>query len=82
MFAAGATSDSTDQFLISLEDSLEAGVYSLIALLAVVFLESSKACRIGVIIPVHPLPFPPLLILPLLDELPREELYFEGRFPP
>lgn len=82
MFAAGLTSDSTDQLLVSLVIADETGVYSIIALPVVAFFDSSKFCRIGVKMPVHPVDFPPLLVLPLLDELPREELYLEGRLPP
>ena len=82
MFSAGLTSDSTDQLLLSLVMTDEPEVYSIVALPVVAFFDSSKACRIGVKIPVHPVAFPPSVVLPLLDELPREELYLEGRLPP
>ena len=71
-----------DELLLGLVDIDPAEEDSLIAVLAVAFFDSSMACLTGATIPVHPEEFPLLLVLPLLDELPREELYLEGRLPP
>jgi hypothetical protein len=59
VFSAGLTSDSTDQLLVSLVITDEPEVYSIIALAVVAFFDSSKACRMGVNMPVHPVAFPP-----------------------